>query len=902
MRKLGILVFTVFVTALLLLGLSSCGEEPHTHSFAEEWSKDAAMHWKAATCGHDDRQSIAPHAFNQEHICMECGYAGEHSYSSPVKNDQLTHTKTCECGSSITERCSGGSAACGETPLCTVCGTYYGEPLSHIFDEENTDGRYLFSAAGCHAKAQYYHSCSRRGCNEQGDTLFEVGEIDLTKHDYSQYTEAVPADCQNAGSLGYYYCWYCRKNVDVNGREITELSTPIDPTVHDFGEWNDEVPATCLQTGTKGHKSCGRCSKNFDADGVEISDLVIPVNQTAHTFNRQNTDDAYLAGGATCTTGATFYYSCECGEAGSDSFVGGTVDPAAHAFGVWVEEVPSTCSASGTKGYKPCTLCQKKFDAEGNVLTSLYISINSSAHLFGAWVEEVPSTCTTRGTKGYKPCTLCQKKFDAEGVRISDINLAIDSNAHDLGQWIEEVPATCMQSGSKGHKSCSRCRFNFDAEGNRLSSLTISASTAPHTDDPGYTYTSNSNGTHKKIHTCCQRAVDSQEACTGGTATCLAAKTCALCGTAYGELDAANHEKGATVYAPNGDHGHKISYACCYALHTENEAHTLQNGTCSACAYAVITRVNASGEADEQGEYILFGQYPTSRADYPIEDALTARVTLPTVDEANGWTGYGYFGGVQENGEAFTEEYMWYIDMVYNGIKYRGVYYTSYRPYYEGEDPNDGDNFDYTWQDRTYTKGHIFWFVYEPIKWRILSQTGGQALLLCESILDAQAYNDSDTNGDTIYANNYKESTIRAWLNQQFYATAFEDYQKTLIAVTAVDNSASSTAYPENTCTCADTEDKVFLLSYQDVLNEDYGFTADPDATDEAREKAPTAYARIQGFYGNPPYSNSWALRSPSTYKTGSAYVNYDGVAGTGGTDGVAFLKGIAPAITVTLP
>ena len=57
---------------------------PHTHKFADEWSKDETHHWKASTCGHAEAETKI-----------------EHTYGDPVeKVEGLTGTRTwtCECG------------------------------------------------------------------------------------------------------------------------------------------------------------------------------------------------------------------------------------------------------------------------------------------------------------------------------------------------------------------------------------------------------------------------------------------------------------------------------------------------------------------------------------------------------------------------------------------------------------------------------------------------------------------------------------------------------------------------------------------------------------------------------------------------------------------------------------
>lgn len=46
-------------------------------------------------------------------------------------------------------------------------------PHTHVFDQKNTDAKYLASAASCTAKATYYYSCT---CGEKGTATFESGE------------------------------------------------------------------------------------------------------------------------------------------------------------------------------------------------------------------------------------------------------------------------------------------------------------------------------------------------------------------------------------------------------------------------------------------------------------------------------------------------------------------------------------------------------------------------------------------------------------------------------------------------------------------------------------------------------------------------------------------------------
>jgi hypothetical protein len=283
--------------------------------------------------------------------------------------------------------------------------------------------------------------------------------------------------------------------------------------------------------------------------------------------------------------------------------------------------------------------------------------------------------------------------------------------------------------------------------------------------------------------------------------------------------------------------------------------------------------------------------------------------TLPTSSNSQAWTSYGYYI------ESSVKNFMWYIDVEQGGEKYRGVYFTSYRP-------NSATlSSSYTYQDDNgYTTSTVYWFKYEPISWTILSEdiANGTALILCDMIIDSQAYKDvynydSNTgeyyNTSTgvpsgTYANNYAESTIRKWLNETFYNTAFSELQKQIILTTTVDNSVASTRYSSNKYACKNTQDKIFLLSAQEVTNTEYGFASSTSTYDTARRKKTTDYAQAQGAYTSTStdYAGNgwWWLRSPgSDYSDGARDVSYDGYLSSNdvyGTNG-----GVVPALQIRL-
>jgi hypothetical protein len=143
-------------------------------------------------------------------------------------------------------------------------------------------------------------------------------------------------------------------------------------------------------------------------------------------------------------------------------------------------------------------------------------------------------------------------------------------------------------------------------------------------------------------------------------------------------------------------------------------------------------------------------------------------------------------------------------------------------------------------------------------------------------------------------------SEIRAWINNEFYQTVFSELQQALILTTTVDNGASSTGSNPNQYACANTNDKIFLLSYTEVLNSSYGFSS--SWTDTAKRMITSDYSRATGAYmdtGRDYYGDGyWWLRSPDTY-----YLFVRNVFDTnGGANSFGSTRyGIVPALKIRL-
>ena len=319
------------------------------------------------------------------------------------------------------------------------------------------------------------------------------------------------------------------------------------------------------------------------------------------------------------------------------------------------------------------------------------------------------------------------------------------------------------------------------------------------------------------------------------------------------------------------------------------------------------------------GDTVYFGSYPqTLVTSTALSDALNELAgNLPGGTKPNNWTSYRYYlGGSKSN-------YMWYIDLTYHGVKYRGVYFNQNRPglVTNTDTGRQGAN--------GYETNTVYWFEFKPIQWRVLKSMDGNTnavMIFCEMAIDSQEFyhstDDRTIDGNTIHANNYEYSDIRTWLNETFYQTAFSEAQQGMITAYTqnnVDNSARSTMSDANATqwnsgnnpyACNNTTDKIFLLSTQQATSASLGFNTAVDAKDPARLKAHTDYAACQGCWSSDGYT-PWMLRSPFyEWKTYFRDVSSDGTAGSPyeSSDAASYevyvtdtRRGIVPALTVVL-
>ena len=169
----------------------------------------------------------------------------------------------------------------------------------------------------------------------------------------------------------------------------------------------------------------------------------------------------------------------------------------------------------------------------------------------------------------------------------------------------------------------------------------------------------------------------------------------------------------------------------------------------------------------------------------------------------------------------------------------------------------------------------------EPIEWIVLD-TGedGSLTLLSKYALDVKPYNAS------YVAITWENSTLRAWLNEDFLNTAFTvDEQEKLLPSTVKNED-----HPESgTEGGNDTQDRVYLLSIDEACDYYSAKEVYSIFTDNAsRMCVPTAYAIAQGALVSASATNDdsvtcwWWLRSIADYSGGAMFVNNIGIVTAG--------------------
>ena len=163
----------------------------------------------------------------------------------------------------------------------------------------------------------------------------------------------------------------------------------------------------------------------------------------------------------------------------------------------------------------------------------------------------------------------------------------------------------------------------------------------------------------------------------------------------------------------------------------------------------------------------------------------------------------------------------------------------------------------------------------EEIEWEVLEKEGDRLLVISRYALYSLPFNEKNEEVA------WESSSIRKWLNGEFYDSAFSDDEKKLILLSTLEPAVNKVY--KNVSAGDETEDHIFLLGASEA--EKY-FTS----RDELM-CLPTAYAVSSGAWTTEEYTDAsgertcfWWLRSPGNNEKQAAYVHMEGTINLNGT------------------
>lgn len=227
--------------------------------------------------------------------------------------------------------------------------------------------------------------------------------------------------------------------INTNGNEI--IAMPPDPQkeeyIFDGWYWDKDV-----------------WEKPFTANSLLDAPLSSNMNvyckwrpEHEHAYTEEVIEDKYKASDASCTHKATYYYVCECGEKGTETFEYGELLQHTPKAAVRENENDSTCTSEGSYDEViRCSVCD-------TIISSTPKTTEKKQHTPKAAAREnvEDSTCTKEGSYDeVVRCEICN-------VIISSAHKTIEKKQHTPKAAAREnfVDSTCTQEG--GYDEVIRC-------------------------------------------------------------------------------------------------------------------------------------------------------------------------------------------------------------------------------------------------------------------------------------------------------------------------------------------------------------------------------------------------------------------------------------------------------------
>ncbi len=296
---------------------------------------------------------------------------------------------------------------------------------------------------------------------------------------------------------------------------------------------------------------------------------------------------------------------------------------------------------------------------------------------------------------------------------------------------------------------------------------------------------------------------------------------------------------------------------------------------------SAVTSNSVQANSLASGDIIQMGMYPQTRvtSDNMLNKLESINCTLRN---------FGYMCDSDAESHTNTTLDISYADISCDGLLYRKVVMNSCRPIYTSSS-QDGSNYH---ERNGYSPKNTYYFKWEPMEWRVLGKSNDGVYVMSEKLIDSQAYHYYDEDST------WENCSLRNWLNNEFYNLVFSKSEKSSIKYTYLNNENN----PYNSTNGGNaTNDYIWIPSYSDMINTNYGFSADAGDYDSNRLGKGTDYAKMQGLYVNSSGYSWWWLRTPGkssnslmgVYDEGYIY-NYSSYFSFNATD-----EGIRPAFII---
>ena len=412
------------------------------------------------------------------------------------------------------------------------------------------------------------------------------------------------------------------------------------PCTHTYKTYIGEKPSTCTEQGWDAYSRCDNCGQRFDMDGNEIS--AIPyLSLAAHKYTANEKKPEALKTAGTCKDKAIYLRSCEvCGKVAPSEAWGtfyGDFDPNNHAGGtttVNASEPDHKNQIAGNTGDTKCLGCGAII-AHG---TAIAPGEHTPASTWNSDGEYHWKTCTVAGCGVIIDGSKAAHTSTGANVATCQHKAVCDVCNVEYGEKAAHNPASGWINDASGHwhacqtagctEKCGFATHTPDHEGHATEEYAIKCTVC------GYVIEAQLSHTHvfdKEVATDAYKASDATctakatyyKSCACGEkgtetfeygelaehnwtpATCIAPKTCSVCGATEG--DALGHTEGTEWKSDADNHWHVCTVAGCgVVIESSKAAHTPDREAatetepvkCSVCGYIITPALGHTHDVD----------------------------------------------------------------------------------------------------------------------------------------------------------------------------------------------------------------------------------------------------------------------------------------------------------------